>query len=249
MADSIRAVILDDEQNCIDVVEAILLQHYPMVDIVGQFTDPLKAIPFIQTQPVDLLFIDINMPVLNGFEVLDRLMPFTFRLIFTTAYDSYAIRALRYGAIDYLLKPIAAEDMLQTMQRFLEDRRKSEASVRMTSADTPRKIAISNSDGMIIQPVREILFCEADNSYTIFHLTNGKKFVASKTLKDFEPLLQGLGFFRIHNSYLVNLEHIQLYTKSDGGQIRIQDQLLPVSRTRKEEFLVALERFLNPKIS
>lgn len=242
----IKTVIIDDERFCIDVLESLLNTHYPDIELTGCFTDPVQAVSFIQSQTPDLVFLDINMPGFNGFEVLDRLMPFSFKVIFTTAYDNYAIKALRYGAIDYVLKPIAAEDLVGTMTRVLEDRKKMEIIRHTGEKNTNRKISIVNSDGMLIQPIREILYCEADNSYTVFHITGGKKVMAARTLKEFEPVLLLCGFFRIHNSYLINLDHVQLYSKSDGGQVKINETLLPISRTRKDEFLAELERYLNP---
>ncbi len=244
----IKTVIIDDERFCIDVVESLLLSHYPDIQITGSFTDPIQAISFIQAQTPDLVFLDINMPALNGFEVLDRLMPFTFKVIFTTAYDNYAIKAMRYGAIDYAMKPIAAEDLVGTMTRVLEERKRIESARLQNKRHAHRKISIVNSDGMLIQPVKEILYCEADNSYTVFHLIGGKTVIASRTLKDFEPILNPCGFFRIHNSYLINLEHVLLYSKADGGQVKIQGIFLPISRTRKDDFLAELDRYLNISI-
>ncbi len=247
-AQMIKTVIIDDERFCIEVLESLLLSHYPDIQIIGTFTDPSLAIASIQSQTPDLIFLDINMPGLNGFDVLDRLMPFTFKVIFTTAYDNYAIKAMRYGAIDYVLKPIAAEDLVGTMTRVLAASKRIETVRPTGERNANRKISIVNSDGMLIQSVRDILFCESDNSYTIFHLAGGKKVIASRTLKDFEPVLLQCGFFRIHNSYLINLDHVQLYSKSDGGQIKINEIFLPISRTRKDEFLTELDRYLNPSI-
>ena len=244
----IKTVIIDDEKFCLEVLESLLNAHYPDIQLAGSFTNPAQAVSFIQAQSPDLVFLDINMPGLNGFEVLDRLMPFTFKVIFTTAYDNYAIKAMRYGAIDYVMKPIAAEDLVGTMTRVLEEKRKTDLALLKSERSAIRKISIVNSDGMLIQAVKDIFYCEADNSYTIFHLAGGKKVVASRTLKDFEPILLPCGFFRIHNSFLINLEHVQLYSKSDGGQVKINEILLPISRTRKDEFLAELDRYLNISI-
>ncbi len=241
----IKTVIIDDEKFCIEVLESLLTKHYPDIQLTGSFTDPIQAITFIQSQTPDVVFLDINMPGMNGFEVLDRLMPFTFKVVFTTAYDNYAIKAMRYGAIDYVMKPIAAEDLVGTMNRVLEEKKRLDTARFQSERNTNRKISIVNSDGMLIQSVKEIIYCEADNSYTVFHLASGKKVMASRTLKDFEPILLPCGFFRIHNSYLINLAHVQLYSKSDGGQVKIQETFLPISRTRKDDFLSELDRYLN----
>lgn len=241
----IKTVLIDDERFCLDVLESLLSTHYPDITLIGAFTDPMEAIPFVRLHAPDLVFLDINMPGMNGFEVLDRLMPFTCKVIFTTAFDSYAIKALRYGAIDYIMKPIAAEDLVGTMARVLEDKKKADAARMYQERFANRKISITNSDGMLIQPVKEVFYCEADNSYTVFHLTHGRKVVAARTLKDFEPVLLPCGFFRIHNSYLINMEHVQLYSKGDGGQVKINDTFIPVSRTRKDEFLAALDQYIN----
>ena len=240
----IKVVIVDDEEFCVEVLETLILTHFSALTIVGAFTDPKKALESIPHLEPDLVFLDINMPRINGFELLDRLMPFSFRVIFTTAYDSYAIKALKYGAIDYLMKPISGEDLKETLSKSVSlFSTQNEGPKLIPSSVYKKRISIVNNDGMLFQPIDEIAYCEADNSYTYFHLLNGKKIVASKTLKDFESILDGHQFYRIHNSYLVNLNHVEMYIRADGGSVVVNGMKLPVSRTKKEEFVNVIQKF------
>jgi two-component system LytT family response regulator len=235
----IKVVIIDDEVHCLEVIEALLRDNHPAIKISARFFDAMEAVQYLFNNEVDLVFLDINMPVMNGFDVLDHLMPFSFKVIFTTAYDNYAIKALKYGAIDYLLKPISGVDLNITMAKYYE-------GLKVGSIEKPKqkRISIVNSDGITFQSIDQIMYCEAENCYTTFYLSNGKKILASKTLKDFEQLLKNYSFFRIHNSYLVNLAYVGMYVKGENGGIKINDTVLPVSRYKKDEFLQAIEAYL-----
>ncbi len=240
----VKVVIIDDEQFCVEVIETLIQSHFTSLSIVGLFDDPLIAVEKIPSLHPDLIFLDINMPKLNGFELLDKLMPFSFQVIFTTAYDTYAIKAMKYGALDYLLKPISAEDLKVTLANVIAiGDSKSKIGVHSIPSNKVRKISIVNSDGIIFQSVDEILYCEADNSYTTFYIANGKKIIASKTLKEFETVLQNESFYRVHNSFLVNLNHVDMYVKADGGSVVVHGQKLPISRTKKEEFIDLIQKF------
>jgi two-component system, LytTR family, response regulator len=233
----IKAAIIDDELFCVEVIETLLEQNFPNVKVVKAFTNPLEAIEEISMLDLDILFCDIAMPEINGFEVLDILMPFSFKVVFTTAYENHAIKALKYGAIDYLLKPISAEDlkecMLKVFPSVISDRKLRENII----GPKFKKICINNLEGLIFQPIHEILYCESDNSYTTFYISNGKKILASKTMKEYESILVHHGFYRIHNSYLINLEYVEMLGKSDGGYVLIQGEKIPISRTKRDEFL------------
>lgn len=233
-----KAVIIDDEPDCVEVIHLILQQYYPTMIQPYLFTEPLEVIDNIAQINPDILFLDINMPHIDGFQLLEKLMPFTFKVIFTTAYDNYAIKALRFGAIDYLLKPISINDLNASIAKFListKDLGYSESIIKEP------KIAIGNSDGIIFQKLMEILYCQSFDNYTIFNIEGGKKIVASKTLKEYEMILSDYGFCRVHNSYLVNLSRIDKYIKSDGGYLEIGEDKVPVSRSKKMEIAKLLD--------
>lgn len=239
----IKAAIIDNELFCIEVIETLLMDNFPNVQILQTFHNPLEAVEGLQNIDIDVLFCDISMPELSGFEVLDRLMPFSFKVVFTTAYENHAIKAMKYGAIDYLLKPISPDDLKECMLKIFPAILK-EKKDKEVNADLPKKICITNSDGIIFQAINEIAYCESDNSYTTFNLVNGKKILASKTMKEYENILIRYDFFRIHNSYLINMNFIEMYVKSEGGVVIINGDKVPISRNRKEEFLKAMKKYV-----
>ena len=238
----VRVVIIDDERFCVEVIETLIHSHFTSLTLVGIFDDPLEALHNIPQLHPDIVFLDINMPGLNGFELLDKLMPFSFQVIFTTAYESYAIKAMKYGALDYLLKPISVDDLKQILPKVVSiNTIKSNEATHF--GNKTKKISIVNSNGIIFQSIDEIAYCEADNSYTTFHLTNGKKIVAAKTMKEFETVLQNESFYRIHKSYLVNLHHVEMYVKSEGGSVIVNGAKLPISRVKKDDFINVIQEF------
>ncbi|HMT76386.1 MAG: LytTR family DNA-binding domain-containing protein [Bacteroidetes bacterium] len=238
----IRTIIVDDEEHCIDVLETLIKRHLPILEIVAVYSDPEKALEEIRAHDPDLIFLDINMPMLSGLDLLNQLMPFSFKVIFTTAYDTYAIKALKFGAVDYLLKPVMEDDLKLSVSNLIMNMDRSYNEIERFKKIP--KISIYNNEGITIQPINEILFCESDNCYTTFYLTNNKKIITSRSLKEFENLLSKYSFYRIHNSFLVNMDHIQKIQKNDGGYVVINEHKLPISRNKKEHFIKTLNKYI-----
>jgi two-component system, LytTR family, response regulator len=245
-----KSIILDDEPYCVELLAHLLTKHCPEVEIVAQFTDSLQALEYLNTHPApDLLFLDVEMPRLNAFDLLNRLFPFNFKVIFTTAYDKYAVRAIKFSALDYLLKPIDIAELKLSVQKATQQSTMTTHQLETfqqhlkTNETAPKRIALSTMEGLDFVEIANITHCDASGSYTEIFFTNGTKCVVSKTLREVEELLLPCGFFRIHHSYLVNLTRIQRYLRGSGGEIQMQNgQTLPLSRSKKEEFLGVFSR-------
>ena len=241
----IRAVLIDDEEHSIETLVWKIDNYCENVDVVATFCDPLEGLNFLNTNAIDLLFLDIEMPVLNGFDLLQKVDKVDFDIIFTTAYDEYGIRAIKYSALDYLLKPVETEELSQAVEKF--ERKQSPAilpqqlevlfdSLRRDQ-NSNQKIALSTKESIELVRPQDIILCESDNNYTMVFLQGRKKLI-SKTLKEFEELLVPHHFYRSHQSYLINIDHIKEYIRQDGGYIKMSnDMSVPVSRNKKEGLL------------
>lgn len=246
-----KAVLLDDEIHCTKTLSLILKQHCPEVEIIGIFNHPAEALVFLQSNKVDVLFLDIEMPFMNGFKLLNRLQPDSTKVVFTTAYDSYAIKAFKYSAFDYLLKPIDEIELVETVGRIKttvnENVQKSQIDhlldmIKDKSA-TPKRIAFPTLEGLEFVDVDQILRCESSSNYTTIHLMNSSAMVVCRTLKEIEELLPSTLFLRVHNSHVINIQHIRKYIKGAGGSIKMSDDHeVPVSRLRRDQVLKELTR-------
>ena len=215
----IKAIILDDEVNCISVLKYELKRITIDIEIVAEYSDPLVAKEEIQSIDHDILFLDIEMPRMNAFQFLDSMIDLKSNIIFTTAYDHYALKAFRYYAIDYLLKPAAKEDLEEAVQRSIQHKRGVERNLISeiyTKIKAPNsvfnKIAVPVEHGFQMIKIEEIQYCKADSNYASLTLIDGKKIVISKTLKYLENLLKSHGFYRIHQSSLINMNYIENYS-------------------------------------
>ncbi|MES2774120.1 MAG: LytTR family DNA-binding domain-containing protein [Bacteroidota bacterium] len=245
----IRALAIDDEPAALKTMQLMIERYVPAITELELCNHPLDAAGIIQTFQPQLVFIDIQMPQLNGFELLQRLPAIDFDIIFATAYDAYAIQAIRFSALDYLLKPIDADELKQAMARFLQKREKQETNMasyqnlltNLQAANTKDfKLAISNSDGTFFFDPQLITRLEGESNYTRFHLVNHRPILVSKTIKEYEDLLLPHGFIRAHKSHLVNKRHIISITAD--GQLMMEDKtLLEISRRRKESVLGVLK--------
>ncbi|MBK9730793.1 MAG: response regulator transcription factor [Chitinophagaceae bacterium] len=244
-----RALIIDDEKKGITILQQLLKKHCPQVEIAGSTQDPLTAASLIKEQRPDLIFIDIEMPGMNGFEVLQAFNEVTFQVIFTTAYNEYAVKAIRFSALDYLLKPIEVEELKAAVQRMENKMRTTgqRESVELffqnlRNLQSPfARITLSTSDGILVQEVKDILYCEATGSYTTFHLRNKEKIMVSKGIGEFEGLLSEHHFFRVHHSFLINMKEIKKYIRGDGGTVMLSNGVeIDVAKRRKDQFLAAL---------
>lgn len=247
--DMINAIIVDDENHCIQTLRYDLARHCPNVHVRAEASSGETAITMINTLHPDLVFLDIEMPGMNGFEMLRRISPITFNVIFVTAYDQYAIQAFRYAALDYLLKPVIIDQLKEAVARVTSHyqtlHHASQLDILMHNLrdglKSPR-IALPSGRGMDMVNTTDILYCIAESNYTHVSMRDGKKYTFSKTLKDVEHLLEGLGFFRIHQSYLININQVQRYLRDDGGYVVMLDGFrIPIAKRRKEEFLALLK--------
>jgi two-component system LytT family response regulator len=239
-----KAILIDDERNALEMLEWMIRKNTPEVEIVAMCESPVDGIEKIATLKPDVVFLDIEMPQLNGFDMLDRIGKYDFEVIFTTAYNQFAIKALKICALDYLLKPVDAEELKASVQKALQRKNKvsSEQLEMLMNYFKPekpkaRRIALTASDHLIFVETSDIIYCESDSNYTTFFLAKGDKVVISKTLKDVEEILEGADFFRIHASFLINLKHVAKFTRGDGGYvIMTNNQRITVSRKKKDEF-------------
>ena len=245
-----RIMLVDDEQPCLDVLHALLTDELGDTVEIHMSSNPEEALQIIKKIKPDLVFMDIEMPLMNGFTLLDKLKPIDFEVIFTTAYDQFAVKAFRFSALDYLLKPLDPDELKDALVKY-EERKSSESFNNQidllldninTQSNPFKRIAIHSNDGIMFTNVSEIIRCESENNYTYFFMTGNRKLLASRTLKDFEDLLSDSGFFRVHQSHLINLQHINRMIKGDGGYLIMSDNSnVPISRNKREALLKAVQ--------
>ncbi len=238
----LRTIIVDDEPDGCETLVTLLEQYCPEVEVAGVFHNGSDALEAIKKQAPDLVFLDVEMPHMNGFEMLEQLPSINFELIFCTSYDQYALKAIRFSALDYLLKPVDSEELQVAVQRVIRRTQKPIAEQleillqKIHAPSTPvSKIAMPTMEGLQMIQVNSIISCEADSNYTILHLKDRKKKVVSSTLKDIEELLEDHAFVRVHRCYLVNLNEVEKYVKGEGGYLVMCDgSTVDVSRSKKE---------------
>lgn len=241
-----RALLVDDESKSRIALRSFLTKYCPSVEIVGEAEGVQSGLKKIAELSPDVLFLDIEMNDGTGFDLLEQLVKkVDFEVIFVTAFNQYAIKAFRYSAIDYLLKPINPEELIQAVSKLSDDERLNQIEQKLeallSNKTSIQKIAIPSMDGIRLEEVTNIRYCQSDNYYTIINLANGEKVIVSKTLKEYDKMLSAEGFIRIHQKYLVKVSEIKSYSKSDGGFVTLQDGThLTVSRRKKEELLQLL---------
>lgn len=251
-----NVIIVDDELNCVEVLEILIKKNFDDLSIAATFTSSKKALEYLKTNQVDLVFLDIQMPFLTGIDLLANLDHHPFNVIFTTAFDQYAITAIKLSALDYLLKPIDEDLLKNAIEKFRKQRNDKTVQQQLsnllqqynipTQNQAPvatntghSKIAVGFQDKILFYDHHEIISCHSNDNYTTLNLKNGEKVIASKTIRYFEDILTPMGFIRPHQSYIINSKYIQQYSKKDGGfLIMIDGSSIPVSRNRKEEILM-----------
>ena len=244
-----NVVIIDDEKLCTKAIELDIGKHCPELEIVGIFNSPKIALEKIKSINPDIVFLDIEMPWMNGFEFLQVLSPLDFEVIFTTAYNEFAIQAFRANATDYLLKPIEVDLLKLATSKAIEkiklqrQSEKIETLIReMTTMRKDGNLCIPTRDGFEFVPVSDIIYCQSDDNYCMIKTIHGESKLVSKTLKDIEAQLDDKQFLRIHQSYLINLDYVKSYSRSDGGRITLSDgKTLPVSRLKKDRVIERLK--------
>jgi two-component system LytT family response regulator len=245
----IKAVIIDDEQHSLETTDILVRKYCPCVLVTGLADSPEKGITIIDTLKPDLVFLDIAMPRMNGFEMLQYLYFKEFDIVFTTAFDAYAIKAFKVNAIDYLLKPIEPEELIKAVDKV---KTKLEKNIHLNRIDEilqnaglaglkKNKLALPVEGKIAMIEYDSILYCESDGNYTNIYLTNQKKIMVSRTLKDVESSLPHPPFLRIHHSFVVNINHIKEYIRGEGGEVLLSNgDQIRVSRNKKEELLATL---------
>jgi two-component system LytT family response regulator len=249
--EKIRTVIIDDEPHGRLALKNALEKFCPQVKIEGICSDPEEAIEAIRKVHPDLVFLDVQMPVMSGFDLLQALMPVSFEVIFITAYDHYAIKAIKFSALDYLLKPLDVDELIHAVEKVKSRRQDAGNSYRYQSVlnniyqeyGKIEKLAVPSSEGIDFYNTKDIIYCKADGHYTTLYMKNKRRELITRNLKDIENMLVNSGFCRVHNSYLINLRHVKKYIRGEGGYvILLEDHHVDISRRKKDEFLKMLEK-------
>ena len=240
------AIIIDDETSSRNSLRQKLTNHCTEIEIIGECENGEAGIKMLTNKKPDIVFLDVEMPRMNGFTMLQQLPQKNFEVIFITAYDHYAIKAIKFSALDYLVKPVAIEDLKTAIEKAAQKRKQSQGNERlelllenlMTYNKELHRIAIPSMEGLQFVETGHIIYLEANSNYTCFYLVNSIKITVAKTLKDFEELLPTSIFMRIHHSYIINRNLVKKYIKGEGGQVVMcNDTVLDVARRKKEEFM------------
>ncbi|MDP4151231.1 MAG: LytTR family DNA-binding domain-containing protein [Bacteroidota bacterium] len=243
----INAIIVDDEPDCSETLSMLLEKCCPDVHVAAICHSGAAALTEIAAHKPDLVFLDIEMPHMNGFQLLEKLPSISFDIVFTTSYDQYAIKAIRFSAMDYLLKPVDREELKNAVDKVSRRHhpplpQQLEILLQRLHQPTASKIAIPTMEGLQMIPVDSIISCASDSNYSTLHLKGRQKIIASRTLKEIEEMLDGLAFLRVHQSSLVNLNEIDKYVRGEGGYLVMSDgSSINVSRSRKESLLGKLQ--------
>jgi two-component system LytT family response regulator len=248
----IRAIIVDDELNARENLSFLLAEHCNGVHVVASADNVSDAVQAIRECNPDLIFLDIEIGEGSGFDVLERISGSHAEVIFTTAFNQYAIKAFKFSAVDYLLKPIDISDLKDSVDRAEQRIKQSQISQSLESlmnnlsenSRKLKKIGLPVQGGIQYFPLEEIVRLQSQSNYTTFYLTNSREFLVSKTLKEYDELLSDQGFVRVHQSHLINVDHISQYQKADGGYVILTDgSNVPLSKNYKDNFLGAINKF------
>jgi two-component system, LytTR family, response regulator len=240
------AIIVDDEIHCREVLRILLEMNCPAINVVEECEDGYGAIKAIEKHNPGIVFMDIEMPGMNAFDTLQKLETINFQIIFTTAYDQYAIKAIKFSALDYLLKPIDPDELVAAVKKAKDQEQPTQLQQvqqlqhHLEQPGEDFKLIITNTEGSFFIPPAEIIYCEGRNNYTCFFLTRGRKILCSKTLKEFDTILCSHGFLRIHKSLLVGIHFIERFSSVKNAVILKDNTELAVSRRRKDEVVNAL---------
>lgn len=239
-----RVIIVDDELAAINSLSWELRKHSDFISIIETFTSPVEAISGINYLKPDCVFLDIEMPEMSGFSLLEKLEYRNFAIVITTAYNQYAIRAIKESAVDYLLKPVDQDDILGVVEKLKKlngaqnfKHQFEQTFEALSRASSPQIVQIPVSGKILFLRVNEIVYCESDGNYSKAFLESGEELLVSKKLKELEDMLPNRMFFRVHNSYIVHLLKVKEYLRSDGYLVLLNQKKIPVSRTKKEAFL------------
>ncbi len=244
-----RAIIIDDEKDSIQTLALLLSSYCPEIELIARCESGNEGIQAIRNHQPELVFLDIEMPQMNGFSMLEKLGSYPFEVIFVTAYNQYAIQAIKFSAFDYLLKPIDAEDLVKAVEKWKNKKAPVQPFEQFQHLlqslkqpiSTIQKLAIPTVEGFLFVQMSEIVRLETAGNFTVFHLLNKTQVISTQIIKEWEETLQAHSFFRIHNSYIVNLQYVKKYVKGENGQVIMEDgTTLDISRRRKDDFLAKI---------
>ncbi|MEA3444368.1 MAG: LytTR family DNA-binding domain-containing protein [Bacteroidota bacterium] len=241
----IRTIIIDDEERGRRTLISQISKYCPELEIVGEANGVSTGMEIIRHKNPDVVFLDIQMQDGTGFDLLEQLPQVSFAVIFATAYDQYAVQAFKFSATDYLLKPIDPDQLIKAVDKLKNEIDSLNLNKKLEALFSNRKnfekIALPTFDGIILVKIKEIIRCQSESNYTTLYMPGGSKVVVTKTLKDFDEMLTPIGFFRIHQSHLVNMSFVNKYIKGEGGSVKMEDgTVLEVARRRKDTFLEKL---------
>jgi two-component system, LytTR family, response regulator len=248
----LKTVVIDDEHDAVNFITSIIGEFCPNLEVLGIAHNVNEGVRVITDLKPDLVFLDIEMPNGSGFDLLTHFPEKDFDVVFITAFNHYAIRAIKFSAVDYILKPININEFIEAVSRVVEKRNARPASgdesfrmlMENLKSTHPTRLAIPTADGMEYLNPKDIIRIEADRSYSWFFITGNRKILVSKHLKEFQDLLSDRYFFRSHNSHLINLKYVKKFIRREGGFIEMQDgEQIPISRSRKDLFLIHMARF------
>ncbi|MBI4649496.1 MAG: response regulator transcription factor [Bacteroidia bacterium] len=247
----IKLIIIDDENKARETIADILRLYCPNVEILAQCENVKTGIAAIQKYSPDLILLDINMPDGSGFDLLRQLEPVDFKVIFITAYEEFAIKAIKFSALDYIVKPVDPDELIEAINKAEQFSEKEDDELKLkavianleSGGKESKKIILKTAERIFLVNVQDITRCEADKSYTTFYLCDGRKLLVSKTIKEFDELLTGFAFFRPHQSHLINIAYIVSYEKKEGGYLRMKDNsMVPVSQRKRDILLELFEK-------
>ena len=247
----IKIIIVEDEANILATTQKILLEYCQDTEVVGIASDVQSAVELLRNNETDLALLDISIPGGTIFDVLKQLGNVRFKIIFITAHEEYALQAIKFSAFDYLLKPIDPLELIKAVNHVSKVIKKENIDIQLSALLSNIGVVSPDSQMIILKTlesihlinVNDIVRCESDSSYTTFYISSGKKILVSKTLKEYDELLSASGFFRVHQSHLINLKQIDRFEKGDGGYLVMKDKsIIPVSFRRKEALLNAFDK-------
>lgn len=247
----IKAVIIDDEPAMQTINSQLLAEYFPDINLLGTAISIQSGVELITRTEPDLVLLDIELTDGTGFQLLQKLQPYNFKVVFITGFDSFAIKAIKFSAIDYILKPVNETEFQQAIKRainLIENNENTQAQVDVLMDSfhkdlKAKKLVLRTSDSMHIVDIADIFYCKSDNSYTTFYFEGDEKIMVSKSLKDYETLLAEHSFFRAHQRFLVNLDHVKKVDKSDGGFIIMKNKKeIPVSLRQMKKLVELLEK-------
>lgn len=247
----LKAIIVEDEPMSSEILAGYLKKYCPDISLVAQADSVATGIEAIKKHKPDVLFLDVEMPKGNGFDLLEQLEEINFETVFVTAFGNYAMKALNYSAAYYILKPVSIEELIAAVEKIKQSKQKNQQSLHtkilleniQTNNTQHYKIVLPLQDGFEVVNIKDIIHCKANDNFTDFHFLDKQKKMICRTLKFYEELLGESGFLRVHKSHLINLDHIVKYTRGKGGQLTMIDgSMIDVSPNKKDELMLKFEK-------